>query len=370
MLAFIVVSRNAEDRQCNTFLAITCAIWALLFGLRGYDVGNDTPEYTGFFELTNTDNASYGTYESPGESIEWGYVLLNRVLALFSDSATFLFLIHGIFLFSMIYIIYKDNRNSIMSLLWMLMFGSTMSMLMVAMRQSFSICFVLLSLFLIEKASQQCIERKEIINERHFWIGVICFVLALTIHRTSIIFLPLLVILYFVRVNKMVLYTLLTIAFVASLMISDYISELFDMSMLLVGDVEDDKINLLAERYGYEMENSGASIISKTALIAPVYFAIYFSDTSKVNSLFFKCLVFGIIIFLLFSSSTVITRIILLFIVLGYSVIIPNIVDEDESIYWVYLLITVYYLWRAFAHFAADLESLDNTYILYNFVWE
>ena len=58
----------------------------------------------------------------------------------------------------------------------------------------------------------------------------------------------------------------------------------------------------------------------------------------------------------------------LLFIVLGYSVIIPYGVDEDEYIYWFYLLITAYYLWRAFAHFVADFESLDNTYIMYNFV--
>ena len=192
----------------------------------------------------------------------------------------------------------------------------------------------------------------------------------MTIHRTSVIFVPLLLLLYFVRVNKVALYTLLTIAFGASLIVTDYISDLFDMSMYLVGGVEDDKINLLAERYGDEMKNDGASIISKTALIIPVYLAIYFSDSQKVNSLFFKCLFFGIIVFLLFSSSTVITRIILLFIVLGYSVIIPYGVDEDEYIYWFYLLITAYYLWRAFAHFVADFESLDNTYIMYNFVWQ
>lgn len=369
MFVFVVYSRYASDKQCNIFLAISCAIWGILFGLRGYDVGNDTPYYAGFFELTNADDG-YGTYESPGESIEWGYIAINRFLAFFSESATFLFVVHSIFLFSMIYVIYKDNRNSVMSLLWMMMFGSTMSMLMVALRQSFSICFVLLSIFLFEKASQQCTIKKEIVYEKQFWIGVICFVFAMTIHRTSVFLVPLLVLLYFVRVNKVALYTLLTIAFGASLIVTDYISDLFDMSMYLVGGVEDDKINLLAERYGDEMKNDGASIISKTALIIPVYLAIYFSDFQKVNSLFFKCLFFGIIVFLLFSSSTVITRIILLFIVLGYSVIIPYGVDEDEYIYWFYLLITAYYLWRAFAHFVADFESLDNTYIMYNFVWQ
>ena len=369
MFVFVIYSRYASDKQCNIFLAISCAIWAILFGLRGYDVGNDTPYYAGFFELTNTDDG-YGTYESPGESIEWGFIAINRFLAIFSESATFLFVVHSIFLFSMIYVIYKDNRNSIMSLLWMMMFGSTMSMLMVALRQSFSICFVLLGIILFKKAFQQCTIYKEIVNEKQFWIGVICFVFAMTIHRTSVIFVPLLVLLYFVRVNKVALYTLLTIAFGASLIVSDYISDLFDMSMFLVGGIEDDKINLLAERYGDEMKNSGASIISKTALIVPAYLAIYFSDSQKVNSLFFKCLFFGIIVFLLFSYSTVITRIILLFIVLGYSVIIPYSVDEDEFIYWLYLLITAYYLWRAFAHFVADLESLDNTYIMYNFIWQ
>ena len=369
MFVFVIFSRYASDKQCNIFLAISCAIWAILFGLRGYDVGNDTPYYAGFFELTNMGDG-YGTYESPGESIEWGFIAINRFLAIFSESATFLFVVHSVFLFSMIYVIYKDNRNSVMSLLWMMMFGSTMSMLMVALRQSFSICFVLLSIFLLEKASQQCTIKKEIVNEKQFWIGVICFIFAMTIHRTSVFLVPLLVLLYFVRVNKVALYTLLTIAFGASLIVTDYISELFDMGMFLVGGVEDDKINLLAERYGDEMKNDGASIISKTALIVPLYLVLYFSDSQKVNSLFFKCLFFGIIVFLLFSSSTVITRMILLFIVLGYSVIIPYGVDDNEYIYWFYLLITAYYLWRAFAHFVADLESLDNTYIMYNFVWQ
>lgn len=371
MLILVIISRNASDKQCKIFLAASCAIWALIFGLRGHEVGNDTPGYTGFFELTNSGyGEGYGTYEAPGESIEWGYVALNRFLAFFSDSATFLFLVHGIFLFSFLFVIYKDNRNAVMSLLWMMTFGDTIAMMMVALRQSFSICFVLASLVLIGNAYQQCIEKKEILHERQFWIGVICFIFAMTIHRTSIIFLPLLLLLYFVRVNKKSVYLLLTLAFVVSFLYSDYISEFFDMSMVLVGGVEDDKISVLMERYGAEMENEGASIISKTALILPVYLATYFTDTEKINTLFFKCLVFGVILFLLFSSSTVITRIILLFVVLGYSVIIPPIVNEKWRIYVFYLLYTAYFMWRAFVHFAANMNSLDNTYILYKFVWE
>lgn len=374
MLFFVLISRNASDRQCNIFLAITCVMWALIFGLRGHDVGNDTPGYTGFFELTNSNyGESYGTYEAPGESIEWGYVILNRFLALFSDSATFLFLVHGIFLMSMIYLIYKDNRYSVMSMIWMLTFGNTISMLMVALRQSYSICFVLLSILLIEKASQQCTEKRELVHLRFFWGGVICFIFAMTIHRTSLILFPLLVILYFVHVNKRIIFSVLTLVFICSLILSNYISDMFDMAMVLVGGIENDKISLIADRYGSEMENSGASLVSKLALCLPIYLATYFTDEEKINTLLFKCLIFSIVLFLLFSSSLVITRITLLFVVIGYSVIIPSVVVDDEDnkrIYILYLLFTVYYLWRAFVHFAADLESLNNTYILYKFVWE
>lgn len=371
MMMFVIISRNASDKQCKFFLAASCAMWALIFGLRGHEVGNDTPGYAGFFELTNPGyGEGYGTYEAPGESIEWGYVVLNRFLAFFSDSATFLFLVHGVFLFSLLFVVYKDNRNSVMSLLWMMTFGDTMAMMMVALRQSFSICFVLASIVLIGNAYQQCIGKKEILHERQFWVGVICFIFAMTVHRTSIIFLPLLVVLCFVRVNRKIVFLLLTLAFGISSLFSDYISQFFDISMFLIDDVGDEKINILAERYGEEMENSGASIISKTALILPVYLATYFTDNEKINTLYFKCLVFSIILFLLFSSSTVITRIILLFVVLGYCVIIPPIVNENWRIYVLYLLYTAYFMWRAFVHFAADLDSLNNTYILYNFVWE
>ena len=260
-----------------------------------------------------------------------------------------------------------------MAMLWMLTFGSTISMLMVALRQSYSICFVLLSILLIEKASQQCTEKRELLYLRPFWGGVICFIFAMTIHRTSIIFLPLLIIIYFVHVNKRMAFWLLSLAFIISLIFSNYISDMFDMAMVLVGGIEDDKISLLADRYGSEMENSGASLVSKLALCIPIYLVTYFTDEDNINTFKFKCLLFSIILFLFFSSSTVIIRIILLFLVLGYSVVIPSdVVDDDNNkrIYILYLLFTVYYLWRAFVHFAADLESLNNTYILYKFVWE
>ena len=167
MFVFVIISRKTSDKQRKLFLFITCMMWALIFGLRGHEVGNDTPGYTGFFERTNARGGDgYGTYDAPGESIEWGYVMVNRVLALFSDSATFLFLFHGFFLFSMLYVIYKDNRNSVMSLLWMMTFGDTISMLMVALRQSFSICFALLSIVLIDKALQECAEKKSILHKK------------------------------------------------------------------------------------------------------------------------------------------------------------------------------------------------------------
>lgn len=371
MFFLIIISRNASDKQCNLFLSISCLVWAMIFGLRGHDVGNDTPGYAGFFELTNSSYGDgYGTYEAPGNSIEWGFVAFCRFLALFSDSATFLFVVHATFLFIVIYLLYKDNRNSVMSLLWLMIFGSTLSMLMVALRQSISTAFVLLSYILFDNVMQRCETKREIFHERQFIYAMICFVFAMTIHRTSIIFFPIMAMLYFIRVKKRFVYVALSITFIISVIFTNLLSEIFDTFMLLIGGVENEHVNLLADRYGDDAEREGASIISKVAFIAPIYLMTYFADDEKLGSLNYKCLIFGTILFLLFSSSTVITRIILVFMVLGYSIIIPSEINDNKRMYFLYLIFTVYYLWRAFVHLAVDLGTMDNTYILYRFVWE
>lgn len=368
MFVFVFLCYKATNKVSNVLLFICCVVWALIFGLRGYNVGNDTPAYAGFFSGRNV-YSGYGTYDNPEESIEWGYITLNKILSIFSDSATFLFLVHSCLLFFLIYKLFQHNKNSVMSLLWLLCFGSMLTVMMVALRQSFSVCFLLLSILMFEKIPNGR-KLKDTIRDRNFLLAVCFFVFAITIHRSSILFFPILIVLAFLKFKKLGVYMVLTATLVIAFIFSDFLSELFDMGMFMVGGVEDDKVSLLAERYKDDMGNAGASFANIISLSVPVFLTTYLSSEEEVNSLSFKCLIVSMVVYLLFSSSPIISRFILAFIILGYRVIIPRAINKEPRLFLFYLMVTAYYLWRSIDRFLQDALSQNNTYIFYKFFWE
>lgn len=368
LIVLALISQRSTNKQRNAFLFIGCFIWALIFGLRGYDVGNDTPAYAGFFSCKNVWSG-YGTYKDPEQSIEWGYIALNRFLSVFSDSPTFYFLVHGFLLFFVIYYLYRNKTNSVMSLLWLMCFSSMLTVMMVALRQSFSVCFVLLSILMFSQL-QKGQKLRSYLSYKYFWLGLIFFVFSISIHRSSILFFPILIIIGFVKFNRISVYIALSSALVIALLFSEVLSEVFDMGILMIGEVDDEKISLLADRYKDYMDNPAASLANILSTSIPVILTTYLSKDEEVNSLSFKCLVVGIVVYLLFSSSPIISRYVLVFIILGYSVVIPRAVNKNPLVFLFYFVITAYYLWRAIVRFDDDLDSLNNTYILYKFFWE
>ena len=76
-------SKGRGLKVTNKCLAISCILWTLIFGLRGYMVGNDSPNYAAYFENRNTPGVGYGTINYPGESIEWGFVAITRLRRFF-----------------------------------------------------------------------------------------------------------------------------------------------------------------------------------------------------------------------------------------------------------------------------------------------
>ncbi len=370
MFALMLISMKASTKQRNAFLLICCVLWAFIFGLRGYNVGNDTPYYAGFFEKTNPPYGGYGTYEAPGETIEWGYVVINRFLVFFSDSATFLFLVHGFLLFLIIYNLYKGKVSSLMSLIWLFSFGAMLTVMMVAMRQSFSVCFVLLSYLMIEKLQNKNLPKRKIIKNKYFCLALCFFIFSITIHRSSIIFFPLLLLVGIIKLNKKITVFILAATFLIATLFSEVLSSMFDMGMLLIGGVEDDKVALLAGRYQDDMENAGASVVSLISRLAPIFITTFLSSKDDINTFPFKSLILGLVIFSLFSSSPVITRIVLVFLILGYSAAIPPCLNKNKIAYLFYLLVTIFYLWRSFGHLLQDFSNKSNTYIFYQFVWQ
>ena len=92
MLFLVLISYRKSTKVNNTLFAFSCFLWVIVFGLRGYNVGNDTSGYAAFFDGSNTSGLGYGTVDSPGETIEIGFVIFSQIIHFFSSSPTFFFL--------------------------------------------------------------------------------------------------------------------------------------------------------------------------------------------------------------------------------------------------------------------------------------
>lgn len=142
--------KKSIGKQNKCLLAI-CVLWSLVWGLRGYGVGNDTPEYAKYFNGTGIPFWGYGTVDCPGDTIEPGFIIIGKFLSLFSDSPTFFFLSVAILQFSAIYYLYKDRCASLWGLLFFFIVGLGYEAAIIATRQSLSLSLVLWSVYLLER---------------------------------------------------------------------------------------------------------------------------------------------------------------------------------------------------------------------------
>lgn len=370
MFAFMLMCRKARLRRCNLYLGICCVLWALIFGLRAYSVGNDTRGYAGFYEGTNAAYWGYGTYRAADETLEMGFIYIVRILRTISTSATFFFLVHGGFLFVLIYCYYRNKRNSVMSLLWLMTFGSMIVTLMVAQRQSWSLCFVMLGVILLYAIPIHLNEKYKLLFFNYkFWLSVLCFTIAIFIHRSSILIFPVLLGIYFLRNNKIISYTALIFTFFFAVFYGDAVSKLFEMLLLQIGGIGYEKVSLLSERYINGVYLESASVVRFLSLVIPACVSIYYSKDEKVNSFSFKCYIIGLVLYMLFSTSAVISRIVAVFVVLGFRDAIPNL-RKNSYLNVFYIMVSTYYLWRCIAGYFTDAHTLQNTYVLYKFIWE
>lgn len=370
MFAFMLMCRKARLRRCNLYLGICCVLWALIFGLRAYSVGNDTRGYAGFYEGTNAAYWGYGTYRAADETLEMGFIYIVRILRTISTSATFFFLIHGFFLFSLIYFYYRNRRTSLMSLLWLMTFGSMIVTLMVAQRQSWSLCFVMLSVILLYAIPIHLNEKyKSIFFNYRFGLSVLCFTIAIFIHRSSVIIFPVLLCVYLLHNSKMISYTTLILTLVFAIFYGETVSKILEMFLLQIGGIGYEKVSLLSERYINGVYLESASVVRFLSLVIPACVSIYYSKDEKVNSFSFKCYIIGLVLYMLFSTSAVISRIVAVFVVLGFRDAIPNL-RKNSYLNVFYIMVSTYYLWRCIAGYFTDAHTLQNTYVLYKFIWE
>lgn len=371
MLLFVLLNLREFKTNNNKFLFVSCLLWAFVAGLRSYVVGNDTLGYAAFFENTNQDGVGYGTVRFPGDSIEWGFVALSRFLHMLSENGTFFLLANGLLVYLSIFLTYKDKMYGLWGFLIFMAIGNNFVVLNTAIRQSFSIGILLIGIYFIQKLPRKDISISwyQYLKQPYGLIGILCCFFAGTVHRTSILLFPLLALVWVVPMTKKIAYTCVGLAFVVSIFFSSYIGTFFDSMLNLVGGMSDEKVALLGDRYAGSFGQTSSSLIRNIAWVIPCLVCIGCSSDERLNSFYMKCYIFSVSAYLLFSASFMVTRLNVLFLILGFTVAIPEKIEKNDELKMFYILVTLYYLWRAYAGFEKWPIWQDSS-LPYYFFWE
>lgn len=368
MLLFVVLTYNSTINKQNKYLAIILSIWCLLFALRHKTVGNDSSGYAAFFE-GHGDTWIYGTINSPGDNIEWGFVEISRLLNLISSSYTFYFLVISIIFIIPIYFYYKDKKYGIWSLLFFIVMSKTFFGLPVMARQTMSIGLVLIALLFLIHAKID-FTYKNIIHNKKVIFGVALFLFSFFVHRTSLILFPLLLGVFFLRINKMACYIVVIITFLISMFGRDLISSYFDLMLSLLGNVSDDNVSLMQARYEDAFASRDFSLVRASTWTLALILSIWSSNKEDISKYNYKCLIVAFVFYMLLGTSSMGLRISVVFQIIGFSVIVPSSITNKKIIRSLFALLTLAFVINSYSNFESwKKEKLDSG-LPYYFFWE
>lgn len=376
MTFFTFMSFQSSIKVKNRLLWISIILWILVFGLRGYYVGNDTPGYAQFFSgIRYLRSTSYGTVETPNETLEPGFLFIANILHILSDNPTIIFLIHATLLFIVwgLYLKKNNPQNALWCLLiFFVMNSGQIINLMVALRQSLSVCFLVLGVYIYENNKNliyNTAKRKWYAN-KSILISIILILFAITIHRTSILIFPIIILLFFIKIPRNIAYISITCCSIISIILPNFYSTFFDMILSSIISIEDEKVALLGTRYADSFSNANVhNLIFLLSRPIIAMLLIYHLDKRQLSSIAYNCLVVSTIISSILNQSSMMSRLVLVFTVLASSVFIPNTIIKNKKLRIIFILITVLYLFKSYQTFS-NWDTKNETCLPYHFVWE
>lgn len=371
-LVFFVKGKTAAVQ--NWSILLTLISWGLLFGLRAYDVGNDTDMYFRFY--TGQDVLGLGTYKFSSETTEYGFTFIANILHRISDDPTFFFLFSAVAAFLSVYQFYKDKENGMWGLLCFFIMSASFASFIIAMRQSISITIIFFGLYFILKSgwllrkSNKNEPSEHKIQKKYLYIGLILCILSISIHRTTIILLPLLLLCNYIKWNKKVAIAVISLVFVLSISFSSVAGDVFDIALSFVGGLSEDNVNLLAERYKGNFGSSSMTLLKVSSWCMPLLVTVLNSQESTLKSFQFSCLMMGFVLYILFGSATMCIRMSMMFQIIGFSVFIPEAVSKNTNLRLLYLSFTVLYFYSAYQNYVRWIASFDDSTLPFYFIWE
>lgn len=330
-----------------------CAVILIgIFSLRSFNVGVDTKPYIDYFLGKRNQY-----YMASFNRIDHQFLAaINYILraAFFKNGTLYLLFISTLFVIPYTLLVRKYSRNGIMSFVFFMVF-TCFIVYMIAIRQIFSLGFLLWGLFFFDS------------KVRGYIILTPLFVAAgFVMHFASILIIVFCVLSYFVKINNKIAAVLLISSSVIGSIISrgDYVGQL-----IAVVGAENGILNR-AELYS-EWFNERYSLLHGLNLAFVPTILVYFANKRTQETIFFRCFVFGEMLFLLGANFMMIERSVIGLIILG-TIIMPNVLKKPrELIHYIPWFVIAYYIIKFITGFLNFDYKEDLTGLLpYTFIFQ
>lgn len=194
-LLFLKSTNPNSDANRKKYIRIVCFILILQSGLRNISVGDDTFAYKGSFEKAKETDWSeikyqYENYFTDEKVKDPGYIIFEKICHIITDDyQVYLFLVAVIFFTALGTFLYR-NTNSIKYLI--LAFAIYMALFywffsITGIRQTLATAFTLFAF--------------EILKKKKYLLFIVMIFLAANLHKTALVFLPILFIYFTNRIK-------------------------------------------------------------------------------------------------------------------------------------------------------------------------
>lgn len=367
----LLTSSVRLQKKRNVLFLLSSIMMALIWGLRSYYIGVDTPEYVNFIKGVN---GFFGNITHPREDLELGFLGIMKFVLFFTQNPTLVFCLQTFCLFGVIYKLYKyiNPQNATWCLLfYFVLHWNMMSLVSVAFRQAISATILLLGVYIMEKNLLKIKQSKtKIYKNPNFIFPLLIILFSTTIHKATLVLLPLLLLAYMVRISKKIASLLILSTLVISLFFSDLISTTFDFIMTSFSRSQNDVLNHMS--YYSETMSDGINTLASSILRSMIYLTmVYYADKEKIGSVFFNSLVIMACLFNVFSASEQAGRLLFVFSLLCGCMYIPSVAQREWKPRAIFLVFTLSYMYRAYMAFSTW-ASLNAGYSIlpYYFFWE
>ncbi|WP_461063660.1 EpsG family protein [Spirosoma horti] len=342
----IITWKNDNSFSSWCFWALSLYI-ILLPALRDFKVGTDTVNYIKYFQSP--------VYGYGGQNIELGFQIWNDVINSISPNPHFyLFLTSFISVGGVIYFIYQNSSHKIFSLFLYVTCGTITSFYMLTfsgLRQIMAISMFLISLnYYVNKKN---------IN------AIIFFSLSVLFHTTVLYCLPIVLIFNNVVISKRLSYILIFSSFVIGILDLLNYRTIIDYTFKFLGGTYD-----MFDRYDDYSTSMNFSYNSHRILwdmlpLSLLCFACYkFADQSKINNLFLKLFLVGLILNNVIISHPISFRLVM-YLLMMVMVVIPYIFDRKSRITAaVYATTTIYFFYKTCAGLASQYSATNGDIVV------